>query len=99
MKRSLIKSHHHQCCQRVTLTPPGHVGAALTQSDALHHGPLRVRQVPVHLIDDLLLHLGGWGTGTGDGVVFSCIILHHKHTAVNDYLIVSLLLHRFVIMS
>lgn len=31
---------------------------SLTECDAVHHGSLRVGQIPVHLFDDLLLHLG-----------------------------------------
>ncbi len=31
---------------------------SLTECDAVHCGSLGVRQIPVHLLDDLLLHLG-----------------------------------------
>lgn len=30
----------------------------LTECDAVHRGSLGVGQIPVHLLDDLLLHLG-----------------------------------------
>lgn len=57
-RHSVEDTRTHNDKDRVTLNPCVRSHAhSLTQGDAVHFGSLRVRQVLVNLLDDLLLHL------------------------------------------